>query len=53
MDGIIYAQVHLTFSISGDGDWRHIGYKVACPGAFEIASVCAVLFTIIVILFVH
>ncbi|KAG2599293.1 hypothetical protein PVAP13_5KG380142 [Panicum virgatum] len=38
MDGIIYAQVHLTFSISGDGDWRHIGYKVARPGAFEIAS---------------
>jgi len=47
------SQVHFALSISGDGDWRHIGYKVARPGAFEIASVCAVLFTIIVILFVH
>ncbi|CAL4989853.1 unnamed protein product [Urochloa decumbens] len=23
---------------AGDGDWRHIGYKVARPGAIEIAS---------------
>ncbi|KAK3139215.1 hypothetical protein QOZ80_5AG0379680 [Eleusine coracana subsp. coracana] len=23
---------------AGDGDWRHIGYKVPRPGAFEIAS---------------
>ncbi|CAN6344257.1 unnamed protein product [Urochloa humidicola] len=23
---------------AGDGDWRHIGYKVARPGAVEIAS---------------
>ncbi|XP_062182282.1 uncharacterized protein LOC133886592 [Phragmites australis] len=23
---------------AGDGDWRHIGYKVTRPGAFEIAS---------------
>ncbi|CAM0146892.1 unnamed protein product [Urochloa decumbens] len=23
---------------AGDGDWRHIGYKVARPGALEIAS---------------
>ncbi|KAL6642180.1 hypothetical protein ACP70R_020361 [Stipagrostis hirtigluma subsp. patula] len=23
---------------AGDGDWRHIGYKVQRPGAFEIAS---------------
>jgi pSer/pThr/pTyr-binding forkhead associated (FHA) protein len=23
---------------SGDGDWRHIGYKVARPGAIEIAA---------------
>ncbi|KAG2481061.1 hypothetical protein PVAP13_J064901 [Panicum virgatum] len=30
--------MHFALSISGDGDWRHIGYKVARPGAFEIAS---------------
>lgn len=23
---------------AGDGDWRHIGYKVARPGAFEVVS---------------
>ncbi|CAM8886433.1 unnamed protein product [Rhodiola kirilowii] len=23
---------------AGDGDWRHIGFKVAMPGAFEISS---------------
>jgi hypothetical protein len=34
--------MHFALSISGDGDWRHIGYKVARPGAFEIASVCVV-----------
>ncbi|OEL16637.1 hypothetical protein BAE44_0022345 [Dichanthelium oligosanthes] len=31
-------QMHFALSISGDGDWRHIGYKVARPGAFEIDS---------------
>lgn len=29
----------LTLSNVGDGDCSHIGYKVARPGAFEIASV--------------
>nr|ABA95711.2 FHA domain containing protein, expressed [Oryza sativa Japonica Group] len=24
---------------AGDGDWRHIGYRVARPGGFQIASV--------------
>lgn len=28
--------------VAGDGDWRHIGYKVARPGAIEIVSVSAV-----------
>lgn len=30
--------------IAGDGDWRHIGYRVARPGGFQIASVCLSLF---------
>lgn len=24
---------------TGDGDWRHLGFKVPLPNAFEIASV--------------
>uniref|UniRef100_A0A0E0J668 FHA domain-containing protein n=1 Tax=Oryza nivara TaxID=4536 RepID=A0A0E0J668_ORYNI len=27
---------------AGDGDWRHIGYRVARPGGFQIASEAAV-----------
>jgi len=32
------SSVRWVLDPAGDGDWRHIGYKVACPGAFEIAS---------------
>ncbi|TKV98950.1 hypothetical protein SEVIR_8G007200v4 [Setaria viridis] len=32
------SSVRWVLDPAGDGDWRHIGYKVARPGAFEIAS---------------
>lgn len=32
-------------NVSGDGDTRHIGYKIAVPGAFEIASVSILRFS--------
>ncbi|RLM48692.1 uncharacterized protein C2845_PMPSC055825 [Panicum miliaceum] len=36
------SSVRWVLDPAGDGDWRHIGYKVARPGAFEIASNCGV-----------
>ncbi|CAO2143117.1 unnamed protein product [Urochloa humidicola] len=32
------SSVRWVLDPAGDGDWRHIGYKVARPGAFEITS---------------
>jgi hypothetical protein len=34
--------IFVVVVVAGDGDWRHIGYKVARPGAIEIVSVSAV-----------
>ncbi|RCV36287.1 hypothetical protein SEVIR_7G317500v4 [Setaria viridis] len=34
----VRSSVRWVLDPAGDGDWRHIGYKVARPGAFEIAS---------------
>ena len=29
----------LSIIHAGDGDWKHIGYKVEMPGAYEVFSV--------------